>query len=221
MKKPVKIILIIALVVMIFAVALIGFKWTGLTFELKCKTTEDGFVYYVDGSKGLCIISFPDSEEVVVPEYINGKRVMQFGYEEKGFMYQEMHEVDGRNVKKLTLQHKVDFYKIYLPSLQTLVYNDFLACCATEGEETVTIVNRPKGVSSILNPNVELRKGDKQNSYDYVKTINIPDYVTYIESGVFSGLTGVTIKTSYQTKPEGWQEGWNGDCNVIWGVDEL
>ena len=33
------------------------------------------------------------------------------------------------------------------------------------------------------------------------------------------GLEDVVIKTSYESIPEGWEEGWNGNCKVIWGVD--
>ena len=51
------------------------------------------------------------------------------------------------------------------------------------------------------------------------KVIIIPEYVTIIEKGVFDGLEDVVIKTSYESIPEGWEEGWNGDCEVMWGED--
>ena len=50
------------------------------------------------------------------------------------------------------------------------------------------------------------------------KVIVIPGYVKVIEKGVFDALTDVTIKTSFESKPEGWEDGWNGDCEVIWGA---
>jgi hypothetical protein len=70
-------------------------------------------------------------------------------------------------------------------------------------------------------PIMELRKSDKESNTDlsFVKEIIILDNVTVIESGVFDGLTNAVIKTSYKEKPEGWEEGWNGDCEVIWGVE--
>ena len=51
------------------------------------------------------------------------------------------------------------------------------------------------------------------------KVIIIPEYVEIIEAGVFDGLEGVTIKTVHESKPDGWEEGWNGNCEVIWGVE--
>ena len=70
-------------------------------------------------------------------------------------------------------------------------------------------------------PTVELRKSDREYSLDNFKAtvIIIPEYVETIEAGVFDGLTDVTIKTSYETKPEGWADGWNGNCEVVWGAD--
>ncbi len=34
---------------------------------------------------------------------------------------------------------------------------------------------------------------------------------------MFIGLSDVTIKTAYDSKPDGWQDGWNGNCEVVWG----
>ena len=39
-----------------------------------------------------------------------------------------------------------------------------------------------------------------------------------IEAGVFDGLTGVNIKTDYERHPDKWEDGRNGDCEVIWGA---
>ena len=69
-------------------------------------------------------------------------------------------------------------------------------------------------------PSVELRKSNK--IYDLTgfipKVIVIPDYVKIIDSGVFDGLNDVTIKTSFESQPEGWENGWNDNCEVEWGV---
>lgn len=35
---------------------------------------------------------------------------------------------------------------------------------------------------------------------------------------MFIGLSDVTIETAYDSKPDGWQDGWNGNCEVVWGV---
>ena len=45
------------------------------SFDERCKTTEDGFVYYVNSSNRLYLIEVPDSEEVTIPEFIDGYRV--------------------------------------------------------------------------------------------------------------------------------------------------
>ena len=70
-------------------------------------------------------------------------------------------------------------------------------------------------------PTVELKKSDREYSLEdfKAKVIIIPDYVKKIDSGVFDGLTDVIIKTSYETKPEGWEDGWNGSCEVVWGAN--
>ena len=68
-------------------------------------------------------------------------------------------------------------------------------------------------------PIVELRKSNRSYSLENFmsKVIIIPEYVKIIEKGVFDGLDGVTIKTSYENKPEGWDDGWNSNCEVEWG----
>ena len=33
----------------------------------------------------------------------------------------------------------------------------------------------------------------------------------------FDGLEGVTLITWFENQPEGWQDGWNGNCKVLWG----
>lgn len=70
-------------------------------------------------------------------------------------------------------------------------------------------------------PTVELRKSDREYSLENFKptVIIIPEYVKVIEKGVFDGLTNVTIKTSYESQPEGWEDGWNGSCDVVWGAN--
>lgn len=72
---------------------------------------------------------------------------------------------------------------------------------------------------------MELRKSERTISLEnfeprvIIIIIIIPEYVEIIEKDVFSGLTNVTIKTSYESKPEGWEDGWNGSCEVVWGFE--
>lgn len=68
---------------------------------------------------------------------------------------------------------------------------------------------------------LELRKSDREIDLTgiTVKTIQIPDNVTIIEKGVFDGLTDVVIQTAYESKPDGWENGWNGNCIVEWGAE--
>ena len=218
MKKV--LIVILAMVVMCSAV-LIGCDpseewWKGLerpTFKEMCVTTEDGFVYYLDDEIGLCIIELPDSEEVTIPEYIDGHRVMQLGYEEIGFMYMKTHVVDGNHVRKLTVQHTPFFYYTSFQNLETIVYIDYFYMYSSDK----AIQRISKGYAK----EVELRKGEKPISLDeiIVSVFEIPEYVVKIDEGVFDGFKNVTIKTSYESKPDGWEEGWNGNCEVIWGVE--
>jgi len=69
--------------------------------------------------------------------------------------------------------------------------------------------------------NIEIQKGNQ--NYDLsnllIKCFEIDRNVKVIEAGVFDGLEGVTIRTSYESKPDGWEDGWNGNCQVEWGVN--
>lgn len=67
---------------------------------------------------------------------------------------------------------------------------------------------------------IEIRKNIKVIDLNEIvgNVIKIPEYVTVIETGVFDGLTDVVIQTEYESKPDEWEEGWNGNCPVEWGV---
>ncbi len=201
------------------------------TFEERCVTTGDGFTYYVDETDGLCIIKFPEAEEVVIPEYIDGQKVMQLGYLEEGFMAYEEYWIEGANVKELTIQHYFkNSYVRYFTNLERVTYIDYLYIFVDflntfnlrqqDVEMGLTIYNTLDPALD-LPAVVELRKGDREvdlSGFSAI-TIAIPGYVTIIEKGVFDGLEGATIKTPYESKPDGWEEGWNGTCKVEWGVD--
>ncbi len=198
-------------------------------FEDWCKTTSDGFEYYYnEGSKdGVYILKIPDVEELAIPEYIDGKRVVELGHEDMGIGYKNDYIVTGNNTKKLIVQHQfsvrndagISFYANF-PNLTNLIFIDFLYCNISTTMNEL-IVPYYIGNYNYDKPNVELRKSERNFSLENFrpKIIIVPEYVKVIEKDVFAGLAGVTIKTSYKTMPEGWQEGWNGNCTVEWGIE--
>lgn len=197
-------------------------------FDDWCVTTPDGFEYYYnEGSqKGAYLLKVPDVEELVIPEYIDGKKVVKLGHCDMGIGYMNDYIVTGNNTKKLTVQHQfsvpgdasVKFYADF-PNLTDLIFIDFLYCNLSAATNELVVPDHI-GKDNGATPNVELRKSNREFSLEgfMPKVITIPEYVTAIEAGVFAGLTGVTIKTPYSSIPEGWQNGWNGDCAVEWGV---
>ena len=197
-------------------------------FEDWVKTTDDGFVYYYnDGSKdGVYILDIPDVEELTIPEYIDGKKVVELGHLREQIGYLKRYIVVGENTKKLTIQHQFDIRYDHIinyvdfPNLVNLTFIDFLYCNQSYSENEL-LVPHYIGKRNSNVPTVELRKSDREYSLENfkAKVIIIPDYVEIIEAGVFDGLTDVTIKTSYETKPEGWEDGWNGNCEVVWGEE--
>jgi len=193
-----------------------------------CKTSEDGFYYYYNDNsdRGAYILDIPDTEELIIPEYIDGKKVVELGYWYIGIGYGDtrLYDIYGKNTKKLTLQHQVNVCSfknnvyVHFPNLTHLTFIDFLYCNQRFSEEELMVPHYIGARSSNV-PRVELKNSGREFSLEEFKpkTILIPEYVEVIEAGVFDGLTDVTIKTSFESKPEGWEEGWNGDCEVIWG----
>jgi len=195
------------------------------SFEELCKTTEDGFTYYYgEASKGgVYIVDIPDTEELVIPEYIDGYKVSILGGHEWRIGYTNFYYVYGTNTKKLTIQHPVyigfnDRGDVNFPNLTHLTFIDFLYVNQKCSKDEL-MVPHYAGARTSNFPRVELKNSGREFSLEEFKpkTILIPEYVEVIEAGVFDGLTDVTIKTSFESKPEGWEEGWNGDCEVIWG----
>jgi len=198
-------------------------------FDDWVKTTDDGFTYYYnEGSKeGVYILDIPDVDELLIPEYIAGERVVELGHKDTGIGYMNHYCIVGENTNKLIIQHQFDIredapvtYYVDFPNLTNLTFIDFLYCNQSYSEDEL-LVPHYIGKKSSNVPTVELRKSDREYSLEdfKAKVIIIPDYVKTIEAGVFDGLTDVTIKTSYETKPEGWEDGWNGGCEVVWGEE--
>ncbi len=198
-------------------------------FDDWVKTTDDGFIYYYnDGSKdGVYILDIPDVEELTIPEYIDGKKVVELGYCDMGIGYMNDYFVVGTNTKSLIVQHQFEIrnnaptkYYVDFPNLTNLTFIDFLYCNQSYSENDL-LVPHYIGKRNSNVPTVELKKSDREYSLENFKptVIIIPEYVKVIEKGVFDGLTNVTIKTSYESQPEGWEDGWNGSCDVVWGVE--
>ena len=198
-------------------------------FDDHCKTTEDGFKYYYNenSNEGAYIIEIPNAENLIIPEYLDGKKVVELGHCDTGIGYMNDYFVVGTNTKTLTIQHQFKIrnkapvkYYVDFPNLTKLIFLDFLYCNISTSEEEI-VVPYYVGKQSSNIPTVELRKSERTFSLENFepKVIIIPEYVEIIEKDVFSGLTNVTIKTSYESKPEGWEDGWNGSCEVVWGFE--
>ena len=198
-------------------------------------TTNDGFkIYdreigdlYDQRNLGQCIIDIPNSSEIIIPEYVNNKKVSRIGYYRNlGYGIAD-YSVIEKEIRKLTIQHEIIIdchieseYKVVVrfPNLDTLIFNDYIYCNLSNSSEEI-MVPYYIGEKTANVPDVELRKTSrKYNVADFKpKVIFIPDYVKVIEKGVFDGLGDVVLKTSYDSKPEEWEDGWNGSCKVIWG----
>ena len=108
MKKINRIFIMVMIsILLMFTLTGCWLEWGDFTFsfESRCKTTEDGFVFYLDirNDNRLCLIELPETEEVIIPEFIDGHKVMQLGFEEIGIGFRKLHTVLGKNIKKLTI----------------------------------------------------------------------------------------------------------------------
>lgn len=218
MKKILKI-SAIGLISILLTCTLTGcwLDWSIFSFENRCQTTEDGFVYYVDSTYGLFLVGVPDSEEVTIPEFIDGQKVIQLGIQTGLKTY----AVDGSHVKKLTIQHYAVYYDVDFHNVKTVVIIDLLYCESYLYKLESLIIKPVTPYYSAWFETVELRSSGREIDLTEitVKTIQIPEYVTVIEKGVFDGLTDVVIQTKYESKPDGWENGWNGNCTVEWGAE--
>ena len=187
------------------------------------KTTENGFKYYMNSSNetdSVCyLVEIPQEEEVVIPEYIDGYKVVGLGTTVRVIGYSKDFYVENDVTKKLIFSHGIysSAFMARLSKLETVVYLDFLNM---DGNSTDSILIIYNSYSIAENFAIELRCTDKEYDISNFEPtiIEIPKWVKVIEKGVFDGISGVTIRTSYETKPDGWEDGWNGDCQVEWGV---
>lgn len=222
MKKILKI-SAIGLISILLTCTLTGcwLDWENIfSFENRFQTTEDGFVYYVNSSNRLYLIEVPDSEEITIPEYIDGYKVIQLG-KHIGFFTSETKEVDGSHVKKITIQHYAIYHAVDFHNAEVCIILDYLYCEPYIYEKEIVKVRSITPCYYHRFNTLELRKSDREIDLTgiTVKTIQIPEYVTVIEKGVFDGLTDVVIQTAYESKPDGWENGWNGNCIVEWGAE--
>ncbi len=213
--KTISLILICIIIIFSFGSCKVDFS-----FESKIKASDDGFKYYVDKQIGLCILEIPKTEEVVIPEYIDGIKVAQLGFEEKGLGYNKLYTVDGSHVKKLTVQHTIEYYSAKFDALETLVYCDYLYCVLNKSDGGgLKISNRLGGADFGLDTKVQLVTTDREYlvgdlSFEYIV---IPKYVEIIEKGTFEKLTNTRFETAYSSKPNGWQDDWDEGNSIIWG----
>lgn len=212
--KKISFILICLLIIFSFGGCKVDFS-----FDSYIKTSDDGFKYYVDKYIGLCILEIPKTEEVLIPEFIDGIKVAQLGFEEKGLGYNKLYTVDGSHVKKLTVQHTIEYYSAKFDALETLVYYDYLYCILNKsGGGGLKISNRLGGADFGLDTKVHLVTTDREYSIGdlFFEYIVIPEYVEIIEKGTFEKLTNTRFETAYSFKPDGWEDSWDEGNSIIW-----
>jgi len=208
--------------ILVLALSMSMFMLVGCGVENNKRTTKDGIVYYLSdesGELGAYILDLPDKEEVVIPEYVDGYKVLQIGYYEKGFFYSKYHRVDKPKIKKLTLLHNVKAVWSEFLNLEVMVFMDILYYVKALNKKQVDKITMSIH-SYNRDADIELKKSDREFDVDYtIEYFYINEKVKVIEAGVFDGLEGTIIRTSYESKPEGWEDGWNGNCQVEWGVN--
>lgn len=206
--------------------------WSSLDFSFSAKweTSDDGFKYYVDDTIGLCIMSFPDVDEVTIPEYINGMKVVQLGFKDEPSLGFSGDYILSSNIKKLTITHPLNIHgatdnsDTHFPVLEQVTLVDCWSNCNyvehSANAFRIDFSSADYGHFKSVHPNIRLLKGNKDviwNQED-VTAIEIPRCVTVIECGVFSNIENVVIKTEWEEQPDGWEDGWNGELEVEWGV---
>ena len=115
--------------ILVLALSMSMFMLVGCGVENNKRTTKDGIVYYLSdesGELGAYILDLPDKEEVVIPEYVDGYKVLQLGYYEVGFYYSEYHWVNEPKIKKITIWHNVFLFRYDFPNLEVNIFMDIL-----------------------------------------------------------------------------------------------
>ena len=141
---------------------------------------------------------------------------MQLGYLYHGLALATNYELKLNDLKRLTLHSLVYPYSVDFGNLETIVYIDILYCTLFTNVRTYNF-NSPYPE----NINIELKKSNRELDLtkNKIECFYIDKNVKVIQTGVFDGVEGVIIRTSYESKPEGWEDGWNGNCQVEWGVN--
>lgn len=226
-KKSKNTFAIIASIIALTSITGCSFRFP--SFLERCVTTDDGFVYYNHETKGLCIIEIPQVEDVVIPKYIDGFLVGQLGYQQREmYMGSGDYLVDGNRARKLTIQNRMNYYGFNFDNVETLTVINPATSLNLKMNNQLIIDNRLRssneysfhelpGLKEII---LEAKETEElEVAEGPIDEILISNLVTTIEVGVFANLENAVIKTSHESKPEGWAEGWNGSCQVEWGVD--
>jgi len=185
-------------------------------------TAEQGISFRtISDGDYVCIAGLPKKEEVTIPAYYRGMPVKYFGYHSPGFFSSGRDNyVDFDGIKKLNFSCFVEnrYVKNY-DSVDVITYTDYPYLWLPHGGSQTD--KTWLGTGTTNSAVIHLLRSDKERDYtDFeYKYIYLGVNVAVIESGVFDGLTDVTIGTAYEYKPNGWADGWNGSCPVRWGIE--
>lgn len=238
MKKVCRIGLLIICIMCVVSFCACDEDWLdhlpNLSFSGRWKTSEDGYKYYVDDEIGLCIMEFPDQEEITIPEYIDGMKVVQLGCKTKNPHLGEPASYEVRSgVKRLTITYELDLYgstrvrDLMLSDLEILILVDCWNICNNYNYDKdpltafrIDFSTPDWGNFTWVHPEIHLIKDKKDIAWDNeeITVIEISHCVTVIECGTFDSVKNVVIRTEWESQPKGWQDGWNSGLEVEWGV---
>ena len=171
-------------ILIILLVIILTFSFFNCDVKLNCNTdrkyfidmiftTSDGFVYYYNEEKdeGAALFDFPNYENVIIPEYVDGHKVTQIGHIEYDIGSGDCH-INYKSVTNLTIQHDVKIGKnlndediVKFSSLETFTFIDFLYCNLSSTSEEL-IVPHYIGNKNGNVPNVILKKSDREYSLE-------------------------------------------------------
>lgn len=221
----------------LFLMSAIILSITPVVSVVSCKKKDDMKVYgvinayYVDDFKvvdrngGVDIVGFNGQSEVFVPRTIGDKKINRIG--------NESFNGGAESVTSISIGYNVGFKRLWggratttFDNLTEIELVDPLSWLDYSGgaHDGLIHINRyfpPSG--SIYNgeATVKLSKGPNNNIPDKVIKkiyIDASRSTHFILPKDILSLPGVIIGTQVNSKQEGWEEGWNGNNRVVWGV---